>query len=93
MARTRLPALAAACRFSNCKHETEPGCAIRAAIAEGDLDPARLARWQKLLREDRHNSETLHQAHARNRAFGKMHRKIPDKRRSPGGPGRHDDQG
>lgn len=76
--------LAAACRFSDCKHETEPGCAIRAAINAGELGPDRLARWQKLLREDRHNSETLHQAHARNRAFGKMHRKIQDKRKLPG---------
>lgn len=79
-----LTALAAACRFSDCKHESEPGCAVRAAMEAGDLDPARLARWQKLLREERHNSETLHQAHARNRAFGKMHRKIPDKRKLPG---------
>lgn len=79
-----LTTLAATCRFSDCKHETEPGCAIRAAITAGQLDPARLARWQKLLREDRHNSETLHEAHARNRAFGRMHRKIPDKRKAPG---------
>ena len=35
-------ALAAGCRFSDCRHETEPGCAVRAAIAAGELDPARL---------------------------------------------------
>ncbi len=79
-----LTALALTCRFTDCKHEVEPGCAVQAAIAAGDLDPARLHRWQKLLREDRFNSESIHQAHQRNRAFGKMHRKIGDKRNAVG---------
>lgn len=39
--------LQAACRFSDCKHTTEPGCAVRAAIESGDLDPAR---WQNFLK-------------------------------------------
>ena len=60
------------CRFRDCAHDREPGCAIQAAIAAGDLDPDRLRRWQKLAREDRHNSETLAQARARGKAFGKM---------------------
>ena len=75
-----LTALALTCRFTNCAHEVEPGCAVQAAIAAGDLEPDRLSRWQKLLREDRFNSESIHQAHQRARNFGKMHRKIPDKR-------------
>ncbi len=44
-------ALAAGCRFSDCAHETEPGCAVRAALADGTLDPARLASYRKLERE------------------------------------------
>ncbi|MBR4080417.1 MAG: ribosome small subunit-dependent GTPase A, partial [Clostridia bacterium] len=36
------------CRFSDCRHEQEPGCAIRAAIASGELDPARWESWRKL---------------------------------------------
>jgi len=44
------------CRFANCTHGDEPGCAIRAAIAQGDLDPDRLERWRKLAREDAVNS-------------------------------------
>lgn len=35
-------AIAAACRFSNCRHVTEPGCAVRAAIDRGELDPGRV---------------------------------------------------
>lgn len=34
-------ALIARCRFSDCRHETEPGCAVRAALADGTLDSAR----------------------------------------------------
>ena len=39
------------CRFSDCKHETEPGCAIKAAIAAGKLDAARWESYQKLKAE------------------------------------------
>ncbi len=39
------------CRFSNCRHETEPGCAIKKALEEGELDPRRLENYQKLQRE------------------------------------------
>ncbi|MBX9682475.1 MAG: ribosome small subunit-dependent GTPase A [Hyphomicrobium sp.] len=39
--------LAAQCRFRNCRHETEPGCAVRAAIASGDLDAGRLAQFAR----------------------------------------------
>ena len=44
------------CRFSNCTHIAEPGCAINAAMAAGELDPARVARWRKLAHEDAANS-------------------------------------
>jgi ribosome biogenesis GTPase len=40
--------LAPACKFRNCSHDHEPGCAVRAAVAAGTLDPERLARWRKL---------------------------------------------
>jgi ribosome biogenesis GTPase len=40
------------CRFTNCAHGDEPGCAIRAAIAEGVLEPGRVERWRKLANED-----------------------------------------
>jgi ribosome biogenesis GTPase len=40
------------CRFSNCAHGGEPGCAVRAAIAEGTLTLERFDRWRKLAAED-----------------------------------------
>ncbi len=44
-------ALAAQCRFHNCRHESEPGCAIRAALEAGQLDPGRLKSYEKMQRE------------------------------------------
>lgn len=43
--------LAPSCKFRNCTHDHEPGCAVRAAVAAGTLDPERLARWRKLQTE------------------------------------------
>ena len=43
--------LAATCRFSDCRHDGEPGCAVRAALADGSLSEERLASHQKLERE------------------------------------------
>jgi ribosome biogenesis GTPase len=45
-------AVARACRFANCTHRAEPGCAIHAAVGEGALDPARVERWRKLAQEN-----------------------------------------
>jgi ribosome biogenesis GTPase len=43
--------LAARCRFSDCAHATEPGCAVQEALASGELDPERYASYRKLERE------------------------------------------
>ena len=44
------------CRFANCTHGGEPGCAIQDAMAKGDLDPGRFERWRKLAEENAENS-------------------------------------
>ncbi|HEY0043575.1 MAG TPA: ribosome small subunit-dependent GTPase A [Allosphingosinicella sp.] len=49
-------AIALECRFANCTHSDEPGCAIQAAFAQGRLEPARFDRWRKLAEEDVINS-------------------------------------
>jgi ribosome small subunit-dependent GTPase A len=43
--------VAAGCRFRDCEHRTEPGCAVAAAIDAGTLDPARFTAWRKLQAE------------------------------------------
>lgn len=40
------------CRFRDCKHDQEPGCAVQAAIAAGELDPVRLEALEKLIEEE-----------------------------------------
>lgn len=43
--------LAEQCRFRDCAHRSEPGCAVLAAVEAAELDSGRLARWRKLGRE------------------------------------------
>ncbi len=68
--------LAQSCRFSDCTHDTEPGCAIRTAIEAGQVDPDRLTRWRKLQAEDARNSRTLAEARARDKSFAKLVKSV-----------------
>lgn len=73
--------LAQSCRFSTCQHDTEPGCAVMASIEAGQLDAARLKRWRKLVAEEAYNKESLAERRSRDKAFGKMvKRVVKDKR-------------
>lgn len=45
---TDIEELASSCRFKNCSHDREPGCAVQAAIAKGELDEDRLSQFRKL---------------------------------------------
>lgn len=47
------------CRFRDCRHEKEPGCAVKSAIAAGTLDPARWERYRKLRDEAQSHEEAL----------------------------------
>ena len=46
-----IEALALRCRFTDCRHETEPGCAVVAAVEGGTLDASRFTSYRKLQRE------------------------------------------
>jgi len=74
-------ALAESCRFTDCRHENEPGCAVRAAIESGALDPDRLTRWRKLVAEESYNREALHERRSREKAFGKMVKDVMREKR------------
>jgi ribosome biogenesis GTPase len=58
--------LAGRCLYSDCSHLHEPGCAVRQAVDDGGLDPARLASFHKLGRELEH-LQTRQDAHAQRR--------------------------
>ena len=66
-----LHALQQNCRFNDCAHKTEPGCAVQAAIAAGDVDVPRLQRWLKLVAEDAENTKLLADRKRRDRAKAK----------------------
>lgn len=67
------------CRYKNCQHETEPGCAVLNAVNTGDINLDRLARWRKLIAENAFNSATLLQRKTKDKAFGKMVRTFARK--------------
>lgn len=77
-------ALAARCRFPDCRHGAEPGCAVRAAIADGSLDPRRWAQYLKLERESSRADDPA--AYAREkREWGKgIAKRAKEIRRRPG---------
>ena len=52
--RLEIETLAEACRFRDCGHAREPGCAVRAALEDGRLDAERYEAWGKLQREMAH---------------------------------------
>ncbi|WP_204115607.1 ribosome small subunit-dependent GTPase A [Shimia biformata] len=69
-----LAELALECRFSDCAHDSEPGCAVRRAIDTEEVEEARFERWQKLLREDARNTESVAEARQRDRSLSRVYR-------------------
>lgn len=68
--------LARSCRFADCGHISEPGCAILAALESGALDERRLNNYRKILREQAMNSATLAEKRSRDKALGKFYRSV-----------------
>ncbi len=67
--------LAQECRFGDCTHSGEPGCAVWAAVASGEITPRRMESWQKLQREiafemRRHNARLAAEERMRWRRLG-----------------------
>lgn len=84
--------LAGGCRFSDCEHASEPGCAVRAAIETGNLDERRLRNFEKLKREEMFNSASIAEKRQHYREFAKRVRTAanqkaqllgPDSKRQP----------
>lgn len=81
-------ALAGNCRFGDCTHEHEPGCAVLAAIDDGTLEPARLAALRNLRQEADfvQSKASVAETRAKGRRFGKMIRRVQeDRNRERGG--------
>lgn len=65
---TDIETLAQQCRFRDCQHQSEPGCAIQAALATGELSVKRLSNYQKLQKEQAYlHRRQEHQANSKAR--------------------------
>lgn len=66
--------LAESCRFNDCAHAGEPGCAVAAAVESGDLAPQRLVAWQAMGREVESSARRAdeHERRAYERRFGRL---------------------
>ncbi len=66
--------IAADCRYSDCRHEGEPGCAVLDALNSGELSHQAYASWLKLVKEQRRFQVSAEERKRMNRSFGKMAR-------------------
>ena len=64
-----IEAFALQCRFRDCGHEGDAGCAVEAAVAAGALEARRLSNYRKLQREAMHAQQTLHEQREHARQF------------------------
>lgn len=71
-----LAALAAGCRFNDCTHTQEAGCALRAAVEHGELEPARLESYLQLRRESAFHEMSYLERRRQDREFGRMVRTV-----------------
>lgn len=64
------------CRFANCTHTSEPGCAIQSAITQGELDLAHFHNFLKLKNESAFHDMSRLEKRKKDRAFGKLVRSV-----------------
>ena len=70
------------CRFSDCRHQGETGCAVAVAITQGRLESRRLENYLKLRSEQERTERTLVEKRRRERNFGRMSKRVlAEKRR------------
>ena len=67
-----IEALATSCRYNDCRHQSEDGCAVKSALERGDIDPRRFSNYQKLKAEQERNAETIAERRRREKTFGKL---------------------
>lgn len=70
------------CRFADCKHVTEPGCAVKEAIDSGDLDQSRFNNYLKLKEEIENHEERQLYRKERNEKTKKISKQIKSTKKS-----------
>lgn len=64
------------CRFNDCQHQHEPGCAIQQAIASGELSPRRWKNYQKLQQEQNRNTASLAEKRSKDKKLGQYYKSV-----------------
>ncbi len=70
--------LSSRCKYADCTHLHEPGCAVLEALADGGIDEARYQHYIKLQKENQYYEVTDTEKRQRDRAFGKFIKKALD---------------
>lgn len=73
---SEIEALALQCRFPDCRHKTEPGCAVQRAIESGELSQRRFDNYVKLLRENERNNASLASLRSKGRDLAKAIKQV-----------------
>jgi len=73
--------IAQSCRYSDCRHQGEVGCAVAEAAERNELDPRRLDNYLKLRMEQEHTAETLLEKSRREKSFVKLDKRARAQRR------------
>lgn len=76
-----ITALAQSCRFRDCSHQGDDGCALKQAIASGEMDERRVRSYLKLQREAANAARTTHERRERDRRFGRMNKATQERHR------------
>lgn len=77
-----LEALASTCKFRDCKHQGEPGCALQAALEAQEIDADRVERWKKLVTEETFNSVSMQLRKTDDRKLAKLIRETQGQKTS-----------
>ena len=80
-----IEAVARNCRFNDCRHQGEAGCAVAEAAENDELDPRRLTNYLKLIAEQERAAETLVEKRRRDKNLGKMYKRVQNQKRKEKG--------
>jgi ribosome biogenesis GTPase len=74
--------IAERCKFRNCSHQGDVGCALEAAVESGELDQRRVANYLKLQSEQERNSATMAERRAKDKKLGKFYKQVISEKQS-----------
>ena len=74
--------LSSECRFNNCQHDHEPGCAVKAALDRNEITQRRMNNYKKLMAEQEHNDISVEERRKKEKETAKYHKSVKSKKKS-----------